>query len=55
MESAKNVVAMFRRLADSGVGVLMVTHDSASLPLSDRIYDMAEGVLTLRGDAGTDQ
>lgn len=55
MESAKNVVAIFRRLADSGVGVLMVTHDSASLPLSDRIYDMAEGVLTLRGDAGTDQ
>lgn len=55
MESAKNVVAIFRRLADSGVGVLMVTHDSASLPLSDRIYDMAEGVLTLRGDARTDQ
>ena len=47
-QTAKEVVAIFRRLADQGTGVLMVTHDTFSVASSDRLYDMAEGVLTAR-------
>lgn len=46
--SGENVVKIFRELADQGVGVLMVTHDTLSLEVSDRIYDMRQGNLTLR-------
>lgn len=47
-ESAANVVRIFRRLADQGTAVLMVTHDTSSLAVSDRIYDMTAGKLTAR-------
>lgn len=46
--SGENVVRIFRRLASQGVGVLMVTHDTLSLEVSDRIYDMRQGTLSLR-------
>ena len=51
MECAKNVVAIFRRLADSGVGVLMVTHDESSFALTDRFYEMEAGCLSERPKA----
>ena len=47
-QTAEEVVAIFRSLADKGTGVLMVTHDTFSIGASDRLYDMAEGVLTER-------
>lgn len=47
-ESAEGVVRIFRKLADAGTGVLMVTHDSTSLDVSNRLYDMVQGVLTER-------
>ena len=47
-QTAREVVSIFRRLADKGTGVLMVTHDTFSVDVSDRLYDMAEGVLTER-------
>ena len=50
-QTACEVVSIFRRLADKGTGVLMVTHDTFSVDVSDRLYDMAEGVLTERAKA----
>ena len=50
-QTAREVVSIFRRLADKGTGVLMVTHDTFSVDVSDRLYDMAEGVLTERAKA----
>ena len=50
-QTAREVVSIFRRLADKGTGVLMVTHDTFSVDVSDRFYDMAEGVLTERAKA----
>ena len=50
-QTAREVVSIFRRLADKGTGVLMVTHDTFSVDVSDRLYDMAEGVLTERARA----
>ncbi len=50
-QTAREVVSIFRRLADKGTGVLMVTHDTFSVDVSDRLYDMAEGVLTERSKA----
>ena len=50
-QTAREVVSIFRRLADKGPGVLMVTHATFSVDVSDRLYDMAEGVLTERAKA----
>lgn len=47
-QTAQQVVAAFKQLSDQGVAVLMVTHDDFSISCSDKLYDMAEGVLTLR-------
>lgn len=47
-QSARQVVSIFKKLSQEGVAVLMVTHDDFSISSSDRLYDMAEGVLTAR-------
>lgn len=45
-DNAAMVVDIFKKLARGGTGVLMVTHDTSSIKQSDRLYDMAGGVLT---------
>lgn len=45
-DNAAMVVDIFKKLARGGTGVLMVTHDTSSIEQSDRLYDMAGGVLT---------
>ncbi len=48
LETARQVVKIFKALSEKGAAVLMVTHDASSVDLSDRLYDMAEGVLSVR-------
>lgn len=45
-DNAAMVVDIFKKLARGGTGVLMVTHDTSSIEQSDRLYDMAGGVLS---------
>lgn len=45
-DNAAMVVDIFKKLARGGTGVLMVTHDTSSIKQSDRLYDMAGGVLS---------
>lgn len=45
-DNAVMVVDIFKKLARGGTGVLMVTHDTSSIKQSDRLYDMAGGVLS---------
>ncbi len=46
--SAKTVMEHFRQLADKGIGVLVVTHDTNFLHLSDRILDIEAGSISAR-------
>ncbi len=48
-ETARHVAGIFKRLSEQGAAVLMVTHDASSIDQSDRLYDMAGGVLADRG------
>ena len=50
-QTAREVVSIFRRLADKGTGVLMVTHDESSFALTDRFYEMEAGCLSERPKA----
>lgn len=44
-ETTSDVFALLRECADSGVSVLMVTHDTNALNIADRIYRMEKGKL----------
>ncbi len=44
--SAQTVMEHFRQLADKGIGVLVVTHDTNFLHLSDRILDIEAGSIS---------
>ena len=41
--SGANVVSLFRRLADDGRAIVIVTHDSRILDRGDRIVEMEDG------------
>jgi len=43
--TTKLVMKLFRRLADEGASVLMVTHERDALQYADRIFRMEEGIL----------
>jgi putative ABC transport system ATP-binding protein len=43
--SGAKVVALFRRLADEGRAVVIVTHDNRILGAGDRIVEMEDGVM----------
>ncbi len=47
-ETTDLVLRLFRKTADKGAGVLMVTHDDAALAFADRVYRMEKGVLKIR-------
>ncbi len=46
--SGAKVVALFRRLADQGRAVVIVTHDNRILGSGDRIVEMEDGVIVPR-------
>lgn len=45
-ESARTVVALMKDLAQSGTGVLMVSHGEEGLALADQIFTLSQGRLT---------
>ena len=48
--NSKKVVELLLKLAhEEGYCVVIVTHDPAIAEVSDRVYEMADGVLTERG------
>ena len=50
-ETTAMVLTLFRRYADAGASVLMVTHEKEALPYADIVYRMDRGVLS-PADAG---
>ena len=50
-ETTTMVLKLFRRCADAGASVLMVTHEKEALPYADIVYRMDRGVLS-QADAG---
>ena len=45
-DTTKLVLKLFRKLADEGMSVLMVTHERDALLYADRIFRMEKGILT---------
>ncbi|SFB85132.1 ABC transporter ATP-binding protein [Butyrivibrio sp. YAB3001] len=46
-ENTKEIMKLFRRIADQGTAVIMVTHELDTLKYGDVVYRMDEGLLTI--------
>ena len=51
-ENAKRVVQLFRKEAERGKGILLITHDKSVGESADRIYRMGRGKLQEAGEIG---
>nr|WP_076388509.1 ABC transporter ATP-binding protein [Vaginimicrobium propionicum] len=49
-KSTETVMRLFRDQANSGVAVLIVTHDDMAIGFSDRVYQMEKGRIGLRAN-----
>lgn len=49
-KSTETVMRLLRDQANSGVGVLIVTHDDMAIRFSDRVYQMEKGRIGLRAN-----
>jgi putative ABC transport system ATP-binding protein len=48
-QNTKIVLTLFRQLADEGMSIFLVSHDTDAFPYADVVYEMEEGVLNDRG------
>ena len=49
-ENTEAIIGLFRRIADSGTAVIMVTHDLGTVSAADVNYVMDKGILTKESD-----